>query len=300
MSAGLSSRKVAGAPITWGVCEVPGWGLMLPADRVLDEMTGIGLHATELGAPGFLPDDAAGVRRTLEAHGVQLIGAFVPLVLHERELDAARAEADRVADFLLEAGAELFVIAAVADAAWSAPRPLDEAAWGRLVAHLDEIAGQVARRGLLAALHPHAGTQVEQAPEVERLLADSPVGWCLDTGHLLIGGVDPVRFAREHADRVVHVHLKDVDAAMAARVRRGELSLMHATQQGLFRPLGRGDVPVADVLAALDDAGYDGWLVLEQDTAITGSEPAPGTGPVQDAAASLAFLASLDRQGRPR
>ena len=89
------------------------------------------------------------------------------------------------------------------------------------------------------------GTQVETAADVERMLELSDVGWCLDTGHLLIGGVDPAEFARRHGERVVHVHLKDVDMAVA---RARELSLVEAAQAGLFRPLGAGDVRIDEVL----------------------------------------------------
>jgi inosose dehydratase len=290
--------KLAGAPITWGVCEVPGWGRMLAPDRVLAEMASVGLRATELGAPGFLPDDPGELRAVLDRHAMHLVGAFVPLVLHEPDAGGARAEADRVAASLASLGAGIFVAAVVMDAEWSAPRPLDGGEWRRLVDHLGEIDELVAGHGLVLALHPHVGTLVERAPEVERLLRDSDASWCLDTGHLLIGGVDPVAFARDHAERVVHVHLKDVDAALAARVRAGELTLMAATQAGLFRPLGQGDVPVAAVMAELERAGYAGWVVLEQDTAITGEEPAPGAGPVLDARASLEYLAAIGEPGR--
>ena len=88
----------------------------------------------------------------------------------------------------------------------------------------------------------------------------------------------------------MHVHLKDVDAAVAARYRAGELTLMGATQAGLFRPLGQGDAGIAKVLAELDAHGYERWLVLEQDAAITGEEPPAGSGPVLDVRKSIEFL----------
>jgi inosose dehydratase len=116
------------------------------------------------------------------------------------------------------------------------------------------------------------------------------VGWCLDTGHLLIGGTDPVEFVRDHGDRIVHAHLKDVDTTIAARLRSGELSLLSATKQGLFVPLGRGEAGIACVLDALARHEYDGWLVLEQDTAITGEEPPVGREPIVDVRESIAFL----------
>jgi inosose dehydratase len=122
------------------------------------------------------------------------------------------------------------------------------------------------------------------------MLATSDVGWCLDTGHLMIGGVDPAEFVRRHAGRIVHAHLKDVDAGIAARLRAEDMTLVEAVQAGLFRPLGRGDAPIGEVVELLGDAGYEGWLVLEQDTAVTGEEPPVGQGPVIDVRASIDYL----------
>jgi inosose dehydratase len=285
-------RRLAGAPISWGVCEVPGWGRQLPPERVLSEMAGLGLTATELGPLGYLPPEPGALRARLAEYGLSLVGGFVPLVLHEDWGEDARAAAADSAARLAAAGADVFVAAAVMDAGWSAPAPLDERQLANLARNIAEIAALVAGHGLTFALHPHAGTLVESAADVERLLATTDVGWCLDTGHLLIGGGDPVAFVRDHPDRVVHVHLKDVDAAVAARYRAGELTLMGATQAGLFRPLGRGDASISEVLDELDAHGYERWLVLEQDAAITGEEPPVGSGPVLDVQASIEFLAN--------
>jgi inosose dehydratase len=291
--------RLAGAPISWGVCEVPGWGLMLPADRVLSEMASLGLRATELGAIGFLPPDPAAVRAALGAHGLELVAGFVPVVLHERSFEVTRAAAEDAARLLAGAGAEVFVAAAVTDFGWSPRVELGAAQWDRVAAHLAELERLVEAHGLTLALHPHVGTLVETAADVEAVLDRSDVGWCFDTGHLLIGGVDPADFARAHGERIVHVHLKDVDAGLAARLNAGELTLVEATQAGLFRPLGQGDAGIAPALALLDRSGYRRWLVLEQDTAITGAEPPVGRGPILDVQASIEFLTTV-APGRER
>jgi inosose dehydratase len=283
-------RRLAGAPISWGVCEVPGWGRQLPPDRVLAEMAGLGLTATELGPLGYLPADPGALRAQLDGHGLSLVGGFVPLVLHEPSLDRTRRAAEEAASMLAGAGADVFVCALLMDADWSAPAPLDDARFAALVEHIPVIEDLVADHGLTFALHPHAGTVLESAADVERLLAATDVGWCLDTGHLLIGGSDPLAFVRDHGERVVHVHLKDVDAGVAARFGAGELTLMGATQAGMFRPLGQGDARIPAVLAQLDAHGYEQWLVLEQDAALTGEEPPAGSGPVLDVQASIEFL----------
>jgi inosose dehydratase len=287
------TRRLAGAPISWGVCEVPGWGRQLEPARVFGEMTAVGLDATELGPVGYLPLDAATLRNTLSSFHLHLVGGFVPLVLHEPSLNGARRTTEQMADLFAAAGADVFVAAILQDDAWGTPRQLSDLEWDRMVAHLEEVDAVVTERGLRLAVHPHVGTLIERDDAVQHLLAISDVGWCLDTGHLMIGGTDPVDFARQNGARIVHVHLKDVDASLAARVRAGELSLVEATQRGLFKPLGEGDARIAEVLRALDDVGYEHWLVLEQDTAITGPEPPDGDGPVLDVERSIEYLTTL-------
>jgi inosose dehydratase len=296
LAAAPFSGRLAAAPISWGVCEVPGWGVQLPPERVFGEIASLGIAAAELGPIGYLPFDAGAIREALDRHGLELVGGFVPLVLHEPELDTA--EPDRVAAVLAQAGAQIFNAAVVADAAWSAPHALDDDQWRRLADHLHEVERRVEQHGLTLALHPHAGTQVETAQDVERALHLTEVGWCLDTGHLQLGGVDPADFARRHGERVVHVHLKDVDDAVARRLREHELSLVQAVQAGLFRPLGEGDVRLEAVLDGLN--GYEGWLVLEQDTALTGEEPPVGSGPVTDVRQSIEYLQKLASPRRER
>jgi inosose dehydratase len=288
--------RLAGAPISWGVCEVPGWGRQLPPERVLAEMSDLGLSATELGPTGYLPTDPRPLRALLDAHGLDLVAGFVPLVLHEPSAAPALEYARRSAATLASAGAGTFLAAIVQDAEWSRPRPLDDAAHSRLVAHLAEAERIVAGEGLTLAIHPHWDTLVETASDVDRVLAASDAPWCLDTGHLFIGGVDPADFVAMHGDRIAHVHLKDVDSAVAARLRAGDVTLMQAVQAGLFRPLGQGDAGIEAVMRRLDRQGYERWLVLEQDTAITGQEPPVGSGPVVDVRASIDFLNTLALQ----
>jgi inosose dehydratase len=253
-------------------------------------MAGLGLKATELGPQGWLPLDGTAARAELDRYGLRLVGGFVPVVVHEPDLSPMREHARCAAAQLAAAGADVFIAAAVADLDWAAPTALDDEGWKRAGGHLRELADIAAAHGLELVLHPHVGTVLETASDVERALAHTDVPWCLDTGHLLIGGVDPVRFVRDHADRIGHVHLKDVIAPLAERVRRGELSLVQATQAGLFQPLGEGDARIDEVVRLLTESGYERWLVLEQDLAITGSEPPADGGPVLDVRKSIEFL----------
>lgn len=280
--------RVAGAPISWGVCEVPGWGYQLPADRVLAEMAAVGLTATEFGPVGYLPTDPARRSRLLAEHGLSAAGGFVPVVLHA---PGAIEAVDRALD-TFGAGHPVLVLAAATGQEGYDTRPeLDADGWSLLLANLDRAAARAAARGFTATLHPHVGTMVEGPDEVHRVLDGSGIPLCLDTGHLLIGGTDPAELARTAAARIGHVHLKDVTAAVAHKVAGHEISYTDGVSGGLYRPLGQGDVDVAGVVGALEAAGYQGWYVLEQDTILDG--PPRDEGPVRAVRESLDYLRGM-------
>jgi len=274
--------RVAGAPISWGVCEVPGWGHMLPAERVLAEMAALGLTATELGPDGYLPADRAAL---LARHHLEVAGGFVPVVLHDPAHDPLPALEESMDGW---EGA-LVLAAATGTGGYDARPSLDADGWRTLLTNLDRIGAAAAGHGVLATLHPHVGTMVEREDEVRRVLDGSQIALCLDTGHLLAGGTDPAALAREVPGRVAHVHLKDVDAAWAERVRSGEVGYTDAVRAGMYRPLGDGDVDVAGIVTTLTANGYEGWYVLEQDTMLD-TDPPAGEGPVLDVRRSLEHL----------
>ena len=285
--------KIAGAPINWGVCEVPGWGHQLTAERVLTEMRDVGLAATETGPQGFLPGDPAALTALLQSYDLRCVGSFLPVLLHDPAHDPV-PETTAPLDSLIATGAEVLVLAAATGAEGYDSRPtLDEQQWATLLANLDRVAAVAAERGILAVLHPHVGTMVENRADVQRVLDGSTVQLCLDTGHLLIGGTDPLQLAREVPGRIAHTHLKDVDAGLAARVQAGDVSYTEAVRAGIYTPLGTGDVDIAGIVKALLDDGFDGWFVMEQDT-ILDDEPT-GEGPVRDVRASVAYLHDVFR-----
>ena len=281
--------KIAGAPISWGVCEVPGWGYQLSADRVLTEMRQAGLTATELGPEGFLPTNTVDLVELLDSHGLSCVGGFVPVVLFKDDHDPAEDLAGPL-ESLVAAGAGVVVLAAATGLDGYDARPiLDEQQWATLLSNLDRLADIVAARGLTAVLHPHVGTMVESRSEVDRVLKGSKIPLCLDTGHLLIGGTDPLALTKEVPERIKHAHLKDVDAALAAKVQTGEMTYTQAVAAGMYVPLGAGDVDIAGIVKTLEDNGFNGWYVMEQDK-ILGSDPQAGQGPLGDVVASVAFL----------
>ena len=291
--------RLAGAPISWGVCEVPGWGRELAREQVLAQMARLGLVATEVGPEGYLPDEPEKLVALLRRYSMRAVGGFLPVVLHRpADLERTLAEVETSSRALAAGGATTISTAAVVDLGWSPPGPMSDPEWDHMVMALGRIDEIVARHGLIQAFHPHVGTLIERAPEIEELADRSDVGFCLDTGHLLIGGVDPADFARRRAERVVHVHLKDADTTLARDVADRRITLLEGVRAGLFPPLGRGDVPIADTLSALAEAGYDGWFVIEQDRALDDSGQSAGSGPSSEMAESISYLRSLFEEGR--
>ncbi len=287
-------ERIAGGPITWGITGEPEHSHQMDRERVIREMVDVGLVATELGPDGFLPPDPGELRDYVSARGLQVAGGFVPAVLHRTDrFDADLAYFERAVRQLAAVEGEVLVLGPDTHLdGLDTPIEMDETEWSTFLANLGRMRDLADRNGLRTALHPHWGMAIQEATHVERLMAASDVGLCLDTGHLFLGGADPVEIARQAPERVVHVHLKDVDAARTRQLRAGELTFDQGVRQGLFTALGQGDVDIAGVIEVLESGGFAGWYVLEQDTALD-AEPAPGAGPVVDARASVEFLRSL-------
>jgi inosose dehydratase len=191
----------------------------------------------------------------------------------------------------------VLVLSAVTGAEGYDSRPvLDDDEWMVLLTNLDRLAELARQRGVRAVLHPHVGTMIETGEEVQQILDGSWISLCLDTGHLLIGGTDPAELARQAPERIAHIHFKDVDAHLARRVQDGRLTYTQGVREGMYRPLGSGDVDVSAIVGSLRARGYTGWYVLEQDTILT--EEPRGDGPVADVWASAEYLRSVFRRTR--
>ena len=283
--------KIAVAPISWGVCEVPGWGYQLPAGRVLAEMQRVGLAATEFGPYGFLPPDPAVMAAFLASRHLTAVGGFTPVVLHQPGHDPLPEIEHLLGGYDAAHAGALVLSAATGRDGYDTRPDLDEAGWNTLLANLDRLTGLAAAHGVRAVLHPHVGTMVERGDEVRRVLEGSAISLCLDTGHLLIGGTDPAELTRQAPERVAHTHFKDVDDQVAAQVRSGRLTYTEGVRHGMYRPLGRGDVDFTAIVSHLRSRDYDGWYVLEQDTILT--EEPRGEGPVAEVRESAGYLRTL-------
>ncbi len=290
-------KRMATAPISWGICEVPGWGVQMPVGRVLKEMAAMGFPSTELGSEGYLPSDPSELRSVLEPHGLSLLAAFVPAIVHDpAEANETLQRMTEMAELLQAVGATYFNTSPVTTWSWGPRRPLTTAEWDHSWLMFERIEEIAVAHGLTQVLHEHVGTIVETKDEIQRVVDNSQIKFVLDTAHFAVGGYNPVDFAKNHPDRVGLVHIKDCDLSVADRLNQGELSLMEAVQTGIFPSVGQGDLDIDGVIGSLETWGYDGWYVLEQDVAITGDLPGEGAGPIEGVRESVNYLKGLEER----
>jgi inosose dehydratase len=295
--------RVANAPCSWGILEFDGEAAPASFATVLDEIRDTGYSGTELGDWGFMPTEPAALGRELEARKLSLIGAFVPVALADASARCAgAATAVRTATLMRDAGAPDALIV-LSDDNGTVPerernagriRPdleLSDSQWVVFASGAEYVAREVRERtGLRTVFHPHCGGYVETPAEIDQLMRrtdPSLLGLVLDTGHIVYGGGDPLRVLEAHADRIWHVHFKDCDRAVADAARRDGIGYLQAVRSQLFCELGAGTVDFAAVSHALGRAGYDGWIVVEQDVF-----PGYGT-PKQSARKSRDYLRRL-------
>jgi len=257
-------------PITWTNDDMPELGGDIPLETCLAETHEAGFAGIELG--GKFPREAGVLRPILARHELALVSGWYSAHLARRSAAEEIAAVSSHLDLLAAMGCRVMVFAeghGSTDGDPKAPlsrRPvLAERAWPAFCARLNEVAAHLRRRGVRMGFHHHMGTVVQTEDEIDRLMAmtSDDVGLLLDTGHLVFAGGDPVAVARRHGKRVVHVHCKDVRAAVLAEVLRDDRSFLRAVLDGVFTVPGDGAIDFEGVLRELVRHGYGGWLVVE-------------------------------------
>jgi inosose dehydratase len=270
-------HRLALSPACWGISERPEWGHQIDPERVLSEAAAVGEGAITAGPPGFLPDRSDRARAMLRRHRLQVVAGQVHAVLHHHEIRGPElAHIDGHAHWLAAIGAGTLVLAVIPERTPRAQRPpLSHSEWAHLVHSIGSVEHVCARHKLRLAVQPRFGSMIESPEEIERLLVGSEAGVCVDIGHLVISGADPVEVIELAAGRIQHVHLNDVDLDLARRVRERSLDFDDAVTRSLYRPIGEGGANVERVIEALRAAKYRGWHTLEQETRLPASDVRP-------------------------
>ncbi|HKV89352.1 MAG TPA: sugar phosphate isomerase/epimerase [Candidatus Dormibacteraeota bacterium] len=279
---------LANAPVSYGAFELT-VGIMpgVPdGDTVLDEVASAGYAGIDLGPLGYLGTGDQ-LRRNLERRSLGLAGGFFELPFSEpAEMDAAIAGLGGLLDaFDAISSRDGLRPRPTLAALGSRSQPFDDARWRRFADGVERALEVCRKRGYEPTFHHETGTQIETPEEIERVLDLTSTGLCLDTGHLLLGGGDPVRAIDEWRPRINHLHLKDARRSVVEQIVRESAPVSEIWKRKAFCRLGAGDLDVDAMLNAIRDS-YDGWIVVEQDVL-----PEPDGSAAEDQRANRRYLA---------
>ena len=277
---GLDAVLVANAPVSYGAFEITvGIDPHVPEPlTLLDWVSGAGYVGIDLGPVGYL-GSAENLAARLSERQLGLAGGYLELPFSEPErMDGALAELDALLDIFDSAQGDTAPPKPTLADAGSPARArypgraahdrsvsLDDAAWKRFADGLARAVERCRARDYEPTFHHHTATYIEAQWEIEKLLEISDVGLCLDTGHLLLGRGDPVAAIRDWAGRINQVHLKDARSAKLEEIVAEAAPVQEIWRRKAFCALGDGDIDIEQVLGALAEIDYAGWLVVEQD-----------------------------------
>lgn len=278
----MDGVHVANAPVSFGVFELADDAASLPSpDDLAGAVAGGGYAGIDLGPAGYLGAGSA-LGQRLARHELGLAGGFVQMGFSDPDAFASDMGA-------LDEALDLFEAASGAGIAGPRPKPtladagsparrahpgrgsevpecrLGDAEWKGFAARVGIAADRVRERGFEPTFHHHACSYVEAPGEIERLLESTDVDLCLDTGHLLLGGGDPLAGLTAWGSRINHLHVKDCRRAVVDAIVAERAGMRDVWSRGTFCALGAGDLDIAGFLDAVAAIGFAGWLVVEQD-----------------------------------
>ncbi len=270
------------SPIAWANDDMPELGGDTPLESILADIRDVGFEGVELG--GKFPRDATALKPLLAGYGIDLIGGWYSGSLLVQDAEAEIAALQPHLQLLKAMGSKVFVFAETSNAVHGnrevpltgTPR-LADGDWGRFGARMTEVADYIQSQGLKFAYHHHLGTVVERGVDVDAFLLNtgSSVGLTLDTGHAALGGVDYLEVIRQYPARIAHVHCKDFRSDTYRKQLDDGASFLDGVLAGMFTVPGDGGIDYGEVMRALADIDYSGWIVIEaeQDPAIAAPKP---------------------------
>lgn len=263
--------KVGTAPDSWGVWfpdheKQPNW------QRCMDEMQASGYAGVELGPWGYFPNSEAGLKEALSKRNLELVAGTVGgNFLSDESIDNMLMTIDEMAPVIKSFPEAKYIVLLPAmytdleTGEYCMEPNLSDEEWATYCRNVQRAADHCASLGLIGTFHPHVDCHVETEEEIERLLADTDVGLCFDTGHHVYGGGEPITFYKKHHQRIPYLHIKDCDLAVKAKMDAEKWSFAKAVVEDIMIEPGKGSIDMSALHQALVDTNYDGWVVVEQD-----------------------------------
>lgn len=264
--------KLGIAPIGWTNDDLPDLGAENTFEQCVSEMALAGFSGSEIG--NKYPQDVAVLKHKLDVRGMQICNAWFSSLLTSEGYDATIREFIAHRDKLHALGAKVIGVSEQGNSIQGKPIPIlgeekpvyTPEQWDLIVRGFNEMGRLAREKDMYFACHHHMGTGVQTVEEIDTLMerTDPELVYLLfDSGHLTFAGIDPVSVLKKYVSRVKHVHLKDVRNAVYQRVKPEGMSFLDAVRAGVFTVPGDGDVDFSPIFDILDEAGYEGWVVVE-------------------------------------
>lgn len=265
------SIKVGIAPDSWGVW-FPEHEKQTPWNRCMDEMREAGYEGVELGPWGYFPNTNPELKNALDTRSLTLVAGTVGGdFLDDVSVDEMCKTIDGIAALLKNFPEAKYIVLLPSmytdlETGELVMNPeLTEEEWDRYTKNVQRAADHVAQYGLTGTFHPHVDCHVQTEAQIESLLEKTDVQLCLDTGHHVYGGGEPISFYKKHADRIPYIHIKDCDMSVKAKMDQEKWSFARAVTEDIMVEPGKGSIDFAEFHRALTEKAYDGWVVVEQD-----------------------------------
>lgn len=289
-----SKVRLGIAPIAWTNDDMPDLGKENTFEQCASEMALAGFTGSEVG--GKYPADTKVLKKALDLRGIQICNQWFSSFLISKPFEETEKEFIKAADFLKEMGAKVIGVSEqsysiqgkMEQPVWEGKYVMNDEEWKLLAEGLNKL-GKIAKdKGMTLTFHHHMGTVVQTEEEIDRFMetVDPELVFLLfDSGHLSFAGIDPEKVLKRYVNRVKHVHLKDIRKDMVKKSKNERWSFLKGVREGVFTVPGDGDVDFAPIFRILEDAGYEGWVVVEAE-----QDPAKAN-PLEYAKKARAYIA---------
>lgn len=264
--------KLGIAPIAWTNDDMPDLGKENTFEQCVSEMALAGFTGSEIG--GKYPTDPEVLKKALDLRGIGICNCWFSSFLISKPYAETEKEFIKQTDFLKTMGAKVIGVSEQSysiqgkldQPVWEGKYVMNDAEWQQLAEGLNKL-GQIARdKGMMLTFHHHMGTVVQTEEEIDRFMAEVDpelVYLLFDSGHLSFAGIDPVKVLKKYVDRVRHVHLKDIRKNMVEKSLKERWSFLKGVREGVFTVPGDGDVDFEPIFTILEEAAYEGYVVVE-------------------------------------
>ncbi|MBV4428402.1 myo-inosose-2 dehydratase [Clostridium tyrobutyricum] len=264
--------KIGICPIGWTNDDMPDLGKENTFEQAVSEMALAGFKGTEVG--NKYPKDVKVLKKALDLRGLQIASAWFSSFLTTKPYEETKKAFIGHRDFLHAMGSKVIVVSEQGHSIqgqmdtpiFEGKYHMNEGEWKKLAEGLNNLGKLAREKDMKLVYHHHMGTVVQTTDEIDKLMYmtdDSLVYLLFDTGHLVYSGEDPVEIARKYANRIKHVHLKDIRPEIAEKVKKEKLSFLKGVRLGAFTVPGDGFIDFESIFKVLSENNYEGWMLVE-------------------------------------